>query len=89
MKEFIKNNTAIVLAFLTLGTCFIIISFALFKGYDDTNKDVVMFILGFVCSTGTTIISYYFGSSTGSKAKQDILNKIQDGNNGQPNEPAK
>ncbi len=76
MKELLTTkNTAILLAFLTLGTCFIIISIALFKGYDDKNKDVVMFILGFVCSTATTIISYYFGSSTGSKSKQEQIEK--------------
>lgn len=84
MKEFLKTNQTILLALLTLGTCFFIVSIALFKGYDDKNKDVVMFILGFVCSTATGVIQFYFGSSMGSKAKQLTIDKLTEDANDKP-----
>lgn len=42
----------------------------------DKNKDVIIYILGVLSAISTQIISYYFGSSMGSKTKTEILEKI-------------
>ena len=39
-------------------------------------KDIILYILGVLSSTITTIFSYYFGSSKSSAKKDDTLNKI-------------
>ena len=73
MKDFFNKNQSFILAILILGTCFIIIAIVLFRSVD---KDIQMFILGALLTTITSIISYYFGSSTGSKDKQKKLDEI-------------
>ena len=74
MKDFFKNNQTFVLALLTLGSCFIVITSVLFNSSD---KDVQMFILGALITTVSSIVSYYFGSSTGSKDKQKQLDELK------------
>lgn len=45
-----------------------------FKDIPEQNKDVVNFILGVVVGTGLTgIFQYFFGSSKGSKDKQEFM----------------
>lgn len=48
----------------------------LYKQFTNDNKDVVLFVLGSLSAICGQIISYYYGSSTGSKAKQDIIEKM-------------
>jgi hypothetical protein len=43
----------------------------------DKNKDVVIYILGVLSAISTQIVSYYFGSSMGSKNKSDIMERMQ------------
>lgn len=42
----------------------------------DKNKDVIIYILGVLSAISTQIISYYFGSSMGSKTKTEMLEKL-------------
>ena len=73
MKDFFIKNQSFILALLILGTCFIIISTVLFRSGD---KDIQMFILGALLAKISSVVDYYFGSSIGSKNKQDQLDKI-------------
>jgi membrane protein DedA with SNARE-associated domain len=75
MKDFFRNNQTFVLALLILGTCFVIIAAVLFKTH---SENVQMFILGALITTVSSVISYYFGSSIGSKDKQKKLDEINE-----------
>ena len=75
MRDFFKHNQTFVLALLVLGTCFVIIGAVLFKTH---SENVQMFILGALITTVSSIISYYFGSSQGSKDKQKKLDEINE-----------
>jgi hypothetical protein len=40
---------------------------------DDSRKDILIYVLGVLSAIATQIVSYYFGSSQGSKEKSDQL----------------
>ena len=70
----------IVTPLLALGLLFI--TFALFavvmfdhSPVDSTRKDILIYILGVLSAISTQIVSYYFGSSQGSKDKSEALEK--------------
>ena len=42
--------------------------------HEDINKDFLMFASGSVTSAFMAVVSYYFGSSLGSKQKQHLMN---------------
>ena len=43
---------------------------------DPTRKDIAIFVLGQLAGICTMVISYYFGSSSGSVQKTDYLEKM-------------
>jgi len=43
------------------------------------TKDIVIYILGALTTVATQVVSYYFGSSSGSKDKSNALNSIAKG----------
>jgi hypothetical protein len=43
------------------------------------NRDVLLYILGVLSAVVTQIFSYYFGSSSGSKAKSEDLARVMEG----------
>lgn len=68
-------------AYLALGT--VVLIFILFyilvfkpKSVSEGSKDVVLYILGALSAILTQIYSYYFGSSSGSAAKDLTINKL-------------
>lgn len=71
-----------------LGLIAIVLAFALFYRvlFDiqflerlGTNRDILLYILGVLSAIVTQIFSYYFGSSSGSKAKgDDIARMVED-----------
>ena len=68
----------IVTPLLALGILFL--TFALFgfvmfddSPVDSSRKDILIYILGVLSAISTQIVSYYFGSSQGSKDKSDQL----------------
>ena len=70
----------IVTPLLALGLLFI--TFTLFgivmfqdAPVDSSRKDILIYILGVLSAISTQIVSYYFGSSQGSKDKSDALEK--------------
>jgi len=65
-----------VLAFGTVVLTFVLFYILLFKDVPEGKKDIVIYILGALTAICGQIYSYYFGSSSGSKAKTDQLNKV-------------
>ena len=70
----------IVTPLLALGILFL--TFALFgfvmfddSPVDSSRKDILIYILGVLSAISTQIVSYYFGSSQGSKDKAEALEK--------------
>ncbi len=61
----------ITLAFLLI----VLYSIGIIPADPDINKDFLMFASGSVTSAFMAVISYYFGSSTGSKQKTNMMNK--------------
>jgi hypothetical protein len=64
-----------VLALLLLGVTFILFGVVLFDQtpVDPSRKDILIYILGVLSAVATQVVSYYFGSSAGSKAKDDAI----------------
>jgi flagellar basal body-associated protein FliL len=47
---------------------------------ESSRKDILIYVLGVLSAIATQIVSYYFGSSQGSKEKSDQLKKaMEDG----------
>ncbi|HRF57913.1 MAG TPA: hypothetical protein PLV58_11010 [Campylobacterales bacterium] len=66
---------------LAIG-CLVLTFFMFYKIFgmntNDANKDIVVYILGVLSAISTQIISYYFGSSMGSKNKSDIMERMRE-----------
>jgi hypothetical protein len=66
-----------------LALSILLLTFALFgvvmfdnNPVDSTRKDILIYILGVLSAISTQIVSYYFGSSQGSKDKADQLKQV-------------
>ena len=66
-----------------LALSILLLTFALFgvvmfdnDPVDSTRKDILIYILGVLSAISTQIVSYYFGSSQGSKDKADQLKQV-------------
>ena len=66
-----------VLALGVITLTFILFGFVMFDDspVDSSRKDVLIYILGVLSAISTQIVSYYFGSSQGSKDKAEALEK--------------
>ena len=64
-----------ILALAVIGLTFLLFAFVMFddKPVDASRKDVLIYVLGVLSAIATQIVSYYFGSSQGSKDKADQL----------------
>lgn len=64
-----------VLALSLLAVTFALFGIVLFQAspIDPSRKDILIYILGVLSAVATQIVSYYFGSSAGSKEKTDAL----------------
>lgn len=67
-----------VLAASVLLMTFILFGLVLFDDgdIDPTRKDILIYVLGVLSAIATQIISYYFGSSQGSAAKNNAIDKM-------------
>jgi hypothetical protein len=67
-----------VLALTLLGLTFFLFGVVMFDNapVDPSRKDILIYILGVLSTVATQVISYYFGSSAGSKAKEDMLKGV-------------
>jgi hypothetical protein len=62
-----------VLALGVVGLSFILFAILIFVDVKPEAKDILIYILGVLSAAVTQILSYYFGSSQGSKDKEDKL----------------
>ena len=64
-----------VLALGVISLTFILFGVVMFDNnpVDSTRKDILIYILGVLSAISTQIVSYYFGSSQGSKDKAEQL----------------
>lgn len=67
-----------VLAIVVLVATFALFAFVLFDEgtIDPTRKDILIYVLGVLSAIATQIVSYYFGSSQGSAAKNSAIDKM-------------
>jgi hypothetical protein len=59
------------LALGVVGLSFILFTILIFVDVQPEAKDILIYILGVLSAAVTQILSYYFGSSQGSKDKDD------------------
>ena len=72
--SWLNKNTGPVLALITIPLAFVLFYWVMAKvKVDDTQKDIIIYVLGVLSAIVTQIFSYYFGSSAGSKAKTEQL----------------
>lgn len=64
------------LALGVVGLSFILFAVLIFVEVKPEAKDILIYILGVLSAAVTQILSYYFGSSVGSKEKGDQLRSI-------------
>lgn len=74
------NNFKYILASLTIVFTFVIFFVILLVDIEQQNKEVIIYLLGVLSAISTQIISYFFGSSAGSKDKSDAMIKMINGN---------
>lgn len=62
-----------ILALGTVGLCFLLIGVLLFINIPDSQENIIIYALGFITSAAGQVLSYFFGSSQGSKDKTDAM----------------
>ncbi len=71
--HFITKNIASILAIGTLSGSMIMTALIFFVDFPDSQENIIIFALGFLSSSATQVLSYYFGSSQGSKEKTEEI----------------
>lgn len=77
-SEFAPLLNKIVTPILAIGTValtFILYAIIIFVDVNEQSKDIMIYVLGALTSAVTMVLGYYFGSSAGSKEKDQ---KIKD-----------
>lgn len=67
--HFITKNITSLLALGTVSGAMIMTALVFFVDFPDSQENIIIFVLGFLSSAATQVLSYYFGSSAGSKDK--------------------
>ena len=75
------NNIHPLLAFCIMGLTFMLYTLVIVGGSKEgflkpETKDIVIYILGALTTVATQVVSYYFGSSSGSADKSKTINAI-------------
>lgn len=63
------------LAIFTVVATFALVGILCFVNIGESQERIVIFVLGFVTAVATQVLSFYFGSSQGSKDKTEALKK--------------
>lgn len=71
--HFITKNITSILAIGTLSATMCMTALVFFVNFPDSQENIIIFVLGFLSSAATQVLSYYFGSSAGSKEKDQQL----------------
>lgn len=74
--HFITKNITSILAIGVLTGSLIITALVFFVDFPDSQENILIFVLGSLFSIATQVISYYFGSSQGSKDKTEEIKGI-------------
>ncbi len=64
------------LALGTVAAAFILITILMFVNVEDNQEQIIIFALGFVTGAAGQVLSFYFGSSQGSKEKTAELKEL-------------
>jgi hypothetical protein len=64
------------LALGTVGLTFILFAVIIFVDVDEQSKDILVYVLGALTSAVTMVLGYYFGSSAGSKDKDNKIKEL-------------
>ena len=75
-----KLDKAVVptLALGTVGLAFLLIGMLMFKDIPPNQENIIIYALGFITSVAGQVLSFYFGSSQGSKEKtQEIKGMLK------------
>lgn len=74
-EKVLKDNTPKILAYV-LSTGLFLVIFALFKlPIPEGNKDVILLLVGSLCTAWVAAMAYFHGSSSGS-ARKDVIGKL-------------
>lgn len=71
----IKDKTPAILAYGTMAAFFSYIGGVTFFDLPTADMDFIYLALGWLGGTASTVVAYYFGSSSGSAKKDDYINK--------------
>lgn len=80
-----KDTTVPILAFIAVGGFLVIVVMVFVVGLKNFTPEELILIgslLGVLGTNSTTVYGYYFGSSSGSAKKSQMLDKIVGGNGG-------
>lgn len=72
----VKDRTPAKLAWTFVGGYFVIFVTVMKTGVDESMQTIVTTLLGMLSAGIMSIMNYYFGSSTGSKHKSEILDRV-------------
>lgn len=65
----LEKLTMPILALGTVSLAFLLIGVLIVSDIPDSQENIIIFALGFITSAATQVLSFYFGSSQGSKDK--------------------
>lgn len=78
-SAWITKNITSLLAIGVMTSAFILVSILFFVNIPDSQENIIIYALGFITSAGTQILSFYFGSSEGSKGKDKEIKDMLKG----------
>lgn len=73
----LKDWTPRVLAALITGGFFGILGWLIAGGLPESGKEAILILLGALGSAWTSMVAYYYGSSSGSAQKTQIIEKLR------------